>query len=108
MMCGTLPFEDPSTAKLYEKILGGQYQRPAFLSDAAVSVIQGLLTTDPDERLTVALAKEHPWMNGYPDAPEIMPFFNAVGCGMAGCPQCANWEPLNANLDGAILTIMEQ
>ena len=46
MMCGTLPFEDPSTAKLYEKILGGEYQRPTHLSDAAVSVTNdGCLTT---------------------------------------------------------------
>lgn len=33
MMCGYLPFEDPNTAKLYKKIVAGQYEIPKFISE---------------------------------------------------------------------------
>ena len=32
MICGFLPFEDPDTAKLYGKILSGEYHMPKFVS----------------------------------------------------------------------------
>lgn len=35
MLCGYLPFEDPDTAKLYKKIIAGDYEIPKFLSAAS-------------------------------------------------------------------------
>ena len=32
LVCGYLPFEDPNTARLYDKILKGQYEIPPFVS----------------------------------------------------------------------------
>jgi len=32
LICGYLPFEDPNTAKLYQKILKGDFNIPKFIS----------------------------------------------------------------------------
>ena len=34
MVCGFLPFEDPKTNKLYQKILNAEYSIPEFVSDS--------------------------------------------------------------------------
>jgi 5'-AMP-activated protein kinase catalytic alpha subunit len=61
LLCGYLPFEDPNTTKLYEKIMGGKYELPAFLSQGGADLIQKLLTTDPKRRCTVEQLRKHPW-----------------------------------------------
>lgn len=35
LLCGYLPFEDPQTAKLYKKILSGDFSIPRFVSSGA-------------------------------------------------------------------------
>jgi len=61
MVCGYLPFEDPNTSKLYKKILAGEFECPKFISNEARDIIKGILTTDPEKRMTVAQIKNHPW-----------------------------------------------
>lgn len=34
MVCGFLPFEDPKTNKLYQKILNAEYSIPDFVSES--------------------------------------------------------------------------
>jgi serine/threonine protein kinase len=34
MVCGFLPFEDPKTNKLYQKILNAEYTIPDFVSES--------------------------------------------------------------------------
>ena len=60
MICGYLPFEDPNTSKLYKKILAGEYECPKFISNEARDLIRGILTTDPEKRITLAQIKSHP------------------------------------------------
>jgi len=43
MMCGYLPFEDPNTAKLYKKIVAGQYEIPKFLSEQGRDFLSNIL-----------------------------------------------------------------
>ena len=61
MLCGFLPFEDPDTPSLYQKILAGAYQVADHVSAEARSLLAGLLTTDPARRFTVADVYKHPW-----------------------------------------------
>lgn len=61
MVCGYLPFEDPNTSKLYKKILAGEFECPKFISNDAKDIIKGILTTEPEKRMTVAQIKNHPW-----------------------------------------------
>lgn len=48
MICGFLPFEDPDTAKLYSKILSGEYTMPKFVSKDARDLIKKILNTEPE------------------------------------------------------------
>jgi len=65
MLCGYLPFEDPDTAILYRKILKGDFEIPEFLSKKAEKFLQGLLCTDPRQRLTLEQIRKHPWFAYY-------------------------------------------
>ena len=47
LLCGFLPFEDPDTAKLYQKILKGDFIVPNFLPRDALDLISCILTRDP-------------------------------------------------------------
>lgn len=53
LLCGYLPFEDPNTANLYKKILNANYQIPQFISADAKDLMQKILNTDPNTRITV-------------------------------------------------------
>eukprot|EP00357_Protocruzia_adherens_P011675 CAMPEP_0115000828 /NCGR_PEP_ID=MMETSP0216-20121206/16998_1 /TAXON_ID=223996 /ORGANISM="Protocruzia adherens, Strain Boccale" /LENGTH=458 /DNA_ID=CAMNT_0002366017 /DNA_START=422 /DNA_END=1798 /DNA_ORIENTATION=+ len=61
LICGYLPFEDPNTANLYKKILGGEYQVPKWISPEGRHLVKSILNTDPEERYTVHDIREHPW-----------------------------------------------
>jgi len=47
MICGYLPFEDPDTNKLYNKILKCEYSIPDDVSSNARDLITKILNTDP-------------------------------------------------------------
>jgi len=64
LVCGYLPFDDPNTARLYDKIRSGSYTIPSHLSRGAADLIRSLLVTDPNRRFTPALVRKHPWYCG--------------------------------------------
>ena len=73
MVCGYLPFEEAEVKVLYQKILHAHYDLPSFISIDAVRIIKGLLTVDPEERLTFAQIREEPWMQqAIPNQPEVI------------------------------------
>ena len=53
MVCGFLPFEDPDTPTLYKKIIKGDFEIPSYISKSSLSMLRGLLCTDPDKRFTI-------------------------------------------------------
>ena len=61
MICGYLPFEDNDTAKLYKKIMDGEFEQPDFLSKDAIDLLKGMLNTDPEARFTFEQVKKHVW-----------------------------------------------
>ena len=46
MVCGFLPFEDPKTNKLYQKILNAEYSIPDFVSSSCQDLIRKVLYKD--------------------------------------------------------------
>lgn len=68
LVCGFLPFEDQNHTELYKKILNAEYEMPDFVSPEVASLIQGMLTTDPTERMTLADIRKHVWYNQIPEA----------------------------------------
>lgn len=61
MICGYLPFEDPKTSQLYKKILSADYQIPKFVSNDGREMLTKILNTDPEERATIAVIRQHTW-----------------------------------------------
>ncbi|CAK0821248.1 unnamed protein product, partial [Prorocentrum cordatum] len=68
LVCGYLPFEDPNTAVLYNKILSAEYTPPKFISDGARDLIARMLTTEPDFRITIPRIRQHSWYRQIPEA----------------------------------------
>lgn len=62
-MCGYLPFEDPNTAKLYKKIVAGQYEIPKFISEQGWDFLSNILQIDPMLRYGLKDIQVHPWFN---------------------------------------------
>ena len=50
---------------------------PLFLSDEGLDLLQGLLTYDPNKRMTAKQALNHSWFKEEPFGTE-MPFFQAL------------------------------
>ena len=61
LICGFLPFEDPDTAKLYQKILSGKFTIPKFVSEDAQDLLKLILDTDPETRIKISGIRDHAW-----------------------------------------------
>ncbi|RYY33923.1 hypothetical protein EON62_03760, partial [archaeon] len=61
MVCGYLPYEDASTAKLYDKILRADYKTPKWISGAVRDLIGHIFVTDPAKRFNINDIRRHPW-----------------------------------------------
>jgi len=65
LVCGYLPFEsneqDQNHAELYKKILEADYEMPNYVSAEVADLIAGMLTTDPEKRLTLDGVRQHKW-----------------------------------------------
>ncbi|CAI2368223.1 unnamed protein product [Moneuplotes crassus] len=65
MICGYLPFEDPDTSKLYQKILSGDFEVPEFMTPLVEDILHKILNTDPKERYTIDEIRKHKWFLKY-------------------------------------------
>ena len=83
MVCGHLPFEDQNTAVLYKKILSGEVNYPAFLSPRLLSLLKGMLTTDPNKRFNLEKVKNHDW---------TLSEAAGRGCRVSRCRGCRDWR----------------
>ena len=53
MICGSLPFEEKTTKELYKKVIDGFYVLPSDISVEAIEVIQKMLVTEPEKRISI-------------------------------------------------------
>jgi len=81
LLCGRLPFHDLVPRVLYERILSGNPEMPAFLSPASVDLMQRMMTVDREKRITLQEAMGHPWVvetyEGPP--PSLVPARRPIG-----------------------------
>ena len=54
LLCGYLPFDDPDTQTLYNKIMRGDFEIPPYVSKEARSLLNGMLNVNPGKRMSVA------------------------------------------------------
>ncbi len=62
MLCGTIPFKAQNMRDLLKVIKSTPVTFPVALSDGAKSLVRGLLTINPYERLSIPEILAHPWM----------------------------------------------
>ena len=61
MLCGYLPFEDKDNDVLFEKILECKLIYPNYITNTSKDLIEKILVTNPDERITIPEIKKHPF-----------------------------------------------
>lgn len=69
MLAQRLPFDDPHMPTMLSMSKKGIYTMPEHLSWDAQDLIQCILTTDPDMRISISAMWEHPLIKRYDDQP---------------------------------------
>ncbi|KAI9309320.1 kinase-like domain-containing protein [Cunninghamella echinulata] len=67
LLCGRLPFDDCNIRELLRKVKIGKYELPNHLSDPAKDLIQKILVTKPDQRITMDQIHNHDWFKSNTD-----------------------------------------
>ncbi|CAG8543697.1 13389_t:CDS:10 [Ambispora leptoticha] len=74
MLCGRLPFDDEYIPTLFQKINGGIYILPPFLTPEVKYLLSSMLIVDPLKRITIAEIRQNAWFNiGLPDYLKPLP-----------------------------------
>jgi 5'-AMP-activated protein kinase catalytic alpha subunit len=61
MLCGALPFDEPSVPNLFQKIGAGEFSLPTHLSGDARNLIPRMLTVDTEKRITIPEIRLQPF-----------------------------------------------
>ena len=61
MLCGYLPFEDRDNELLFEKIMECKLEFPSYITDLSKDLIEKILVTDPEKRISIPEIKKHPF-----------------------------------------------
>ena len=61
MLCGYLPFEDADNDILFKKILECKVEFPRYVKGSSIDLINKILVTDPEKRITIPEIKKHPF-----------------------------------------------
>ncbi|RLM66096.1 calcium-dependent protein kinase 29-like [Panicum miliaceum] len=73
LLCGSPPFWAETEKGIFDAILVGQLDLSSIpwpsISESAKDLIRKMLNRDPQKRITVAQALEHPWLKDAPDRP---------------------------------------
>lgn len=64
MIMGKFPFIGETLQETYDKIVNDPIYVPDDLNSQLCNLLEGLLCKDPDERLTLEMVAEHPWVIG--------------------------------------------
>eukprot|EP00831_Metopus_contortus_P068058 TRINITY_DN6080_c0_g1_i1.p1 TRINITY_DN6080_c0_g1~~TRINITY_DN6080_c0_g1_i1.p1 ORF type:complete len:341 (-),score=44.17 TRINITY_DN6080_c0_g1_i1:63-1085(-) len=62
MLSGTVPFRAPNMKELHKLIIEGKFNYPVWISPKAQDLINGLIVTEPEERLSLPEVLGHPWL----------------------------------------------
>lgn len=80
LLCGHPPFQSKSNREILERSAKGQYSLEGKewegVSDMAKDLVRAMLTVDPEKRITVSDALDHPWLMAvagvYPDGNAVL------------------------------------
>ena len=64
LLAGFLPFEERTIAALFSKIKAADYSYPSWITEEAKSLLDGILVSNPANRLTLQEIYDHKWTRG--------------------------------------------
>ncbi|KND00191.1 CAMK/CAMKL protein kinase [Spizellomyces punctatus DAOM BR117] len=74
LVCGALPFDGSTLAKLRARVLAGKFKVPFYMSTDCERLIKRMLQLDPSKRITLDQVKQDKWFNeGYEHEPLPVP-----------------------------------
>jgi len=71
VLCGSLPFDDETTAQLYEQIKKGEYYQPKHLSKGSAKLLRRMLEVDPRKRIAMNDLLEDEWLRNGTELPVV-------------------------------------
>jgi MAP/microtubule affinity-regulating kinase len=70
LVCGSLPFDGSTLAKLRAKVLAGKFKVPFYMSTECERLIKRMIVLEPEQRITIADIKQDPWfIEGFENQP---------------------------------------
>ncbi len=63
LVCGALPFDGSTLHSLRNRVIGGKFRIPFFMSTNCESLIRHMLVVEPSKRLNIPAILNHKWMN---------------------------------------------
>lgn len=67
LLVGALPFDDENLRNLLEKVKRGHFSIPVFIPTDVQEMIKGMITVDPEKRITMEAVKKHPFLTSFKD-----------------------------------------
>ncbi|XP_039248045.2 uncharacterized protein LOC120325930 isoform X1 [Styela clava] len=65
LVCGTFPFDGSNLANLKDRVLGGRFRIPYWMSQDCENLVRRMLVINPKKRLTISQIKKHKWMQAH-------------------------------------------
>ncbi|KAI8368370.1 kinase-like domain-containing protein [Choanephora cucurbitarum] len=69
LVCGIVPFDDPTISGMHQKVKQGVVGYPSYLSAECRHLLKRMILTAPSKRATMSEIIAHPWMNKGYDTP---------------------------------------
>lgn len=66
MLTGQLPWTKRNQSQLFDQIQKAEYNIPSYITESAKRFIRGLMDPNPETRLDVDQALNHPWLQSVP------------------------------------------
>ncbi len=66
LLAGYLPFEENTMVQLFVKIKSADFEYPSWFSSGVRGLLNRILISDPEQRLSLNEVREHPWVKNGP------------------------------------------
>ncbi|KAK6348752.1 hypothetical protein TWF730_009525 [Orbilia blumenaviensis] len=101
MLTHQLPFDDPDTSTILNRIVYAEYKMPKSISPEAADLIKRMLDPDPGRRIKLKSVFEHPFMTKYQDRIPSLPLTEHAQIGdiQNFTSHMATVRPLHVDMD---------
>ncbi|XP_078348803.1 serine/threonine-protein kinase BRSK2-like [Oculina patagonica] len=73
LLVGALPFDDENLRNLLKLVKRGHFSIPVFIPTDVQEMIRGMITVDPEKRITMEEVKKHSFLNSFKEELPVEP-----------------------------------